>query len=279
LAAQASIQRLSKAADKSGVSAWAEVQKTAKEGLKMAREANDKELTAFALLCNVQALEVMGKLDEALESSWEAVALYRELGNFKQESTALLLTCRILLAARRINEVMEPANDALYLAQQTADTQYEEIAQQYIQSVEQAIGRANQPQFVQQDGGGGGGPQVPIWLQQQAQADGSGPAGGESRVQKQRQRGEAVDVRSGLAPEVIKSKIQTIAAGIMGFDDASELEMDSPFMESGLTSSSSVLLRDELMAEMQGVNLPITLVFDYPSPNAVADFIVEKTGG
>merc|ERR1719264_591931 len=106
---------------------------------------------------------------------------------------------------------MEPANDALYLAQQTADTQYEEIAQQYIQSVEQAIGRANQPQYQQeQGGGGGGGPQVPIWLQQQGQAEGSGPAGGESRVQKQRQRGEAVDVRSGLAPEVIKSKIQTI---------------------------------------------------------------------
>merc|ERR1712183_762713 len=128
----------------------------------------------------------------------------------------------------------------------------------------------------QQGGGGGGGPQVPIWMQNQGggdQAD-SGPAG--SAVAKQRQRGDVVNV-AGLDMTVIKSKVQTIAANIMGFDDVAELEMDSPFMESGLTSSSSVLLRDEIMAEMQGVTLPITLVFDYPSPNAVAEYIADKT--
>merc|ERR1711920_638886 len=99
-----------------------------------------------------------------------------------------------------------------------------------------------------QQGQGGGGPaQVPIWMQQGGgdQQQDSGPAG--STVAKERKRGDVVNV-AGLDITVIKTKVQTIAANIMGFDDVAELEMDSPFMESGLTSSSSVLLRDEIMA-------------------------------
>jgi len=243
----------------------------------------DKDCVAFALINLVQALEVMGRFDEALESSWEAVSTYRELGAFREEAYSLLLTCRVLRGAGRLQEVLEPANDALYLAQQIQDASFEEAAQGYVTEVEQAIGRAQQfqmlpPEAQQQQQQGGGAPVIPVWAQNQGQ-QGAAPAGGESQVAKTRQKGYVLDVRAGLDPQVIKTKIQTIAAGIMGFDDVAELEMDSPFMESGLTSSSSVLLRDELMAEMQGVNLPITLVFDYPSPNSVAEFIVEKTGG
>merc|ERR1711879_205720 len=126
---------------------------------------------------------------------------------------------------------------------------------------------------------GGGQPVVPIWQQQQmadAMAQGGGDAGPQSSQQVARQRGEAVSV-SGLDISVITEKVKTISAQLMGFDSPDDLEVDAPFMESGLTSSTSVLLRDEIMAEMQGVNLPFTLVFDYPTVAAVADFISSKT--
>merc|ERR1712050_485725 len=137
---------------------------------------------------------------------------------------------------------------------------------------------SQQAMMMQMPQGGGGAPVVPIWQQQQmaAAAAGGGDAGPQSSQQVARQRGEAVSV-SGLDQSVITEKVKTISAQLMGFDSPDDLEVDAPFMESGLTSSTSVLLRDEIMAEMQGVNLPFTLVFDYPTVAAVADFIGSKT--
>merc|ERR1712183_1111660 len=143
-------------------------------------------------------------------------------------------------------------------------------------------GRYSQQQMMMQmqaqQGGGGGAPVIPIWQQQQmaAAAAGGGDGGPQSSQQVARQRGEAVSV-SGLDIAVITEKVKTISAQLMGFDSPDDLEVDAPFMESGLTSSTSVLLRDEIMAEMQGVNLPFTLVFDSPTVAAVADFIGSKT--
>jgi len=292
MAGQSSIQRLSKSGDKSGANAWAEVQKGAKEALKLAREVEDRGCVAFALVNLVQALEALGRYDEAVESAWEAVSLYRETGSTREETTALLLTCRVLMGTGRMHEVLEPANDALHLAQQLGDAQYEEMAQQIVTDVEAAIKPQNAfpmmtPEMMammaqqqqQPQGGGGGAPVVPIWMQNQGGGGADVGHAPESQVQKARSRGEALDVKSGgVDPTVIKSKIQGIAAQVMGIDDVSELEMDAPFMESGLTSASSVVLRDELSAELTGVNLPITLVFDYPNISSVAEFICEKMG-
>ena len=76
-------------------------------------------------------------------------------------------------------------------------------------------------------------------------------------------------------------------------------EADTPLMEAGLTSTSAVTLppqregldsgskagshgiasslrlRDELMKDLVGVNLPVTLVFDYPSISAMTELVME----
>lgn len=207
--------------------------------------------------------------------------VYREVEDKNAECTALLLTCNLYLQSRRFQEMQEPANDALFIAQDQGFTDLEKNAQEYLDQIQQMMVQTQQQQqqMMMPQQGGPGGPAVPVWLQQQGGGEGGPQDSGPGSVAKTRQRGDVLDVKAGVLDiSVIKNKIQTISANIMGFDDVAELEMDSPFMESGLTISSSVLLRDELMAEMQGVSLPITLVFDYPSPNAVADFIAEKAG-
>nr|WP_246430666.1 beta-ketoacyl synthase N-terminal-like domain-containing protein [Streptomyces rectiverticillatus] len=53
---------------------------------------------------------------------------------------------------------------------------------------------------------------------------------------------------------------------------AQEQEPGHPFSASGITSLGGVLLRDRLGADT-GLELPATLVFDHPTPRAVAEFL------
>ena len=53
---------------------------------------------------------------------------------------------------------------------------------------------------------------------------------------------------------------------------AGEPDRDRPFTEAGMTSLGGVVLRDRL-AGLTGLDLPTTLVFDYPTPAAVSDYL------
>merc|ERR550539_567121 len=83
-----------------------------------------------------------------------------------------------------------------------------------------------------------------------------------------------LDVGSGLDPTVLKGQILEVTKGLIGYDE--DIEYDNPLMESGLTSNTAVLLRDALTQQLPGVNLPVTLVFDYPSISAMSDLIIEN---
>mmetsp|Transcript_145932 Transcript_145932/g.254609 ORF Transcript_145932/g.254609 Transcript_145932/m.254609 type:complete len:486 (+) Transcript_145932:84-1541(+) len=88
--------------------------------------------------------------------------------------------------------------------------------------------------------------------------------------------GSTLQLSKGMDTEVIVKKIQSIAKAIVGDED--EIESDTPLMQAGLTSNTAVILRDELAKDIPGISLPPTLLFDYPSIGAIADFIAEKAG-
>lgn len=69
---------------------------------------------------------------------------------------------------------------------------------------------------------------------------------------------------------VIKS-----TATVLGFEASTALEPDSGFFNLGLDSIMAVELREKLQ-KISGVSLPVTLVFDYPTPRAAATFLAEK---
>merc|ERR1712032_600905 len=97
---------------------------------------------------------------------------------------------------------------------------------------------------------------------------------GSAQVAK-RERGDVVGGSALADMHLVQQKITWVAKGIIGMEPGEELDGDTPFMEAGMTSNTAVLLRDELMAELQGVNLPFTLIFDFPSVNSVAEHITE----
>jgi len=107
--------------------------------------------------------------------------------------------------------------------------------------------------------------------QQQAQ---DAPPAVAAKPRVERERGEALDTSVGLDLDTLTAKVLEIALRITGAED-DEIEADTPLMEAGLTSNSALLFRDELSHGLPGIQLPITLVFDYPSVAAMTDLIME----
>ncbi|MFE7046703.1 beta-ketoacyl synthase N-terminal-like domain-containing protein, partial [Streptomyces atratus] len=72
--------------------------------------------------------------------------------------------------------------------------------------------------------------------------------------------------------------VRTQVAKVLGHSSADAIEADRPFQELGFDSLSAVELRNALNAAA-ALRLPATLVFDYPSSRAVAEYIDSELGG
>eukprot|EP00933_Yihiella_yeosuensis_P046036 TRINITY_DN41505_c0_g1_i1.p1 TRINITY_DN41505_c0_g1~~TRINITY_DN41505_c0_g1_i1.p1 ORF type:complete len:654 (-),score=158.98 TRINITY_DN41505_c0_g1_i1:70-1914(-) len=68
---------------------------------------------------------------------------------------------------------------------------------------------------------------------------------------------------SGAVESHVNSRLQEVARGMVG--SPNDIEADMPLMEIGINSMNAVMFRKKLADEFSGVNLPSTLVFDYPT--------------
>ncbi|WP_212746387.1 beta-ketoacyl reductase, partial [Nonomuraea sp. KC401] len=72
--------------------------------------------------------------------------------------------------------------------------------------------------------------------------------------------------------------VRGTAATVLGFADGSAIDRQRQFQELGFDSLTAVEFRNQLTAAI-GVPLPATLIFDYPTAEAVAEFLADELFG
>ncbi|MFI1934753.1 alpha/beta fold hydrolase, partial [Streptomyces sp. NPDC020330] len=89
----------------------------------------------------------------------------------------------------------------------------------------------------------------------------------------QRLAGVPAEGREAIAVDLVRGQV----AAVLGHATADAVEPDRAFKELGFDSLAAVDLRNRL-TQVSGVRLPSTLVFDHPSPLAVARFLLSEAG-
>eukprot|EP00418_Pyrodinium_bahamense_P041582 CAMPEP_0179190154 /NCGR_PEP_ID=MMETSP0796-20121207/94410_1 /TAXON_ID=73915 /ORGANISM="Pyrodinium bahamense, Strain pbaha01" /LENGTH=503 /DNA_ID=CAMNT_0020894309 /DNA_START=70 /DNA_END=1581 /DNA_ORIENTATION=- len=163
-------------------------------------------------------------------------------------------------------DLMDDINYELGLPTRAEIAEVQERQRQFLMQQQQYAMMQQQQQFQ--------GMQMmqPVWQQAQPQEEVQQASKGPVAFNRE---GSPLEMSAGMDPSIIRNKVAELAGAIIG--DTEELEVDTPLMEAGLTSNSAVLLRDELTKDLPGINLPPTLIFDYPSVAAIADFVVEAS--
>ncbi|MFK0296995.1 SDR family NAD(P)-dependent oxidoreductase [Streptomyces sp. NPDC090442] len=83
---------------------------------------------------------------------------------------------------------------------------------------------------------------------------------------------------AGERRQAVRELVRTHAATVLGHDSADALPAGKAFRELGFDSLAAVDLRNRLNTA-SGLALPATVVFDYPTPEALADYLLAETFG
>ncbi|MER7394136.1 type I polyketide synthase [Streptomyces sp. NPDC000151] len=117
------------------------------------------------------------------------------------------------------------------------------------------------------------------WLDQVTPGNGAGERRAPASDDQEEDAGEPVSLADRLAElteaqqeRYVLTTVTTLVAAVLKHTDTGAIAPDRPFQELGLDSLTGVELRNRLGAAT-GLRLPATVVFDHPTPAALAAFV------
>ncbi|AEM83619.1 type I polyketide synthase [Streptomyces violaceusniger] len=90
--------------------------------------------------------------------------------------------------------------------------------------------------------------------------------------------GRLVGLGVGARLDVVVEVVRGGVAVVLGFGSAGEVRVDAAFKELGFDSLTAVELRNRLSV-VTGLRLPATMVFDYPTPRVLAEYLCSRLTG
>jgi len=223
--------------------------KAANEATKLAGKAMDKLLRAFAVFWRGRVLASAGRGQDSLRCAQDAERIFRDQKDATGEAQSLIMQGYVHDAMKDKDKALEVANRALEIAREAGDNESEANALEAIKKFETK----------------------PVMMQQQFSVQDYQPMAQQGAAQA---ASVAKPQPKGLDPKIVNKKIMDMVQNVLASDD--EISGDSPFMESGMDSLSSVQLVSEVSREFQ-MSLAPSLVFDFPTVNALTQHLVEES--
>jgi len=249
--------------------------RSAMDALSLSRKLPEKRFLAKALSVVAEIHVMNQKPAESLKAGKDSLSIYRDCEEQVGEAFSHVICAHAHLMMGKNDLARTAATNALSIFQDADNELGEDMAMrvlEHLESVEEHVQKENMLQMQVQTRVLEAQPVAALQGQEQVQT-GMSKAQGETAI-RPRAPGSGALALNSLTLDAVKSKVMETTLAII--DDEEEVEGDTPLLEAGLTSNTAVLLRDELARDIPGITLPPTLIFDYPSVNAMSEFIIEK---
>jgi len=226
--------------------------RSATEAVTLSGRCNDRGLVAISRFVRGRLLYGTGRLPEARRSAEDALRWFRKGQDALGEVKTLLLQGDVALDQDQKDEARTIAEQAQHLAADlgSAETDAE------IAALFERIEKKDKAPVVQT---------VAMVAADDSKAAEAGPA----------VESIAVPEKKGLDPTFVRKKILDITLALVSVGE-DEVFFDSPFMDAGMDSLSSVQLMSDLAKEFQMAMSP-SLVFDYPTVASLSEHLVEES--
>lgn len=213
----------------------------ADKAVALARKVESTAFLASALHTLAQVNNACGYGERASDLAHEAESLFKEVADQGGEANALVVAADACVVKGDRQAATELVNQAAAIFSSLGDADGEALARSVLGARGQQALAAPEP--------------------------GEGDAGEMSAA--------SAPAKMSMDFEVAKTMARESALQALGTDE-DEVEMDSPLMDMGLDSLSAISFREALV-QTSGLKLPASLVFDYPSLQAIAQFMVEES--
>jgi len=237
---------------------WEEVakaSKAAKDAVKLSEQVGDSRGVGNALCVVAQMYIFTQRFELAIAAADEAIVHFVDVGDARNEAAAVLLEAQVYMALGKLKRSLDLARQGHLLFQQVADARGEALALAILSGL-------REHEFVVDERAA------------MAPAEAAALMASSAREREPEAVSALAEQPAGLDAGQVRETIQDVTKRMVGATE--DIVVDNPLMDIGITSMNAVLFRNKLGNEFEGVDLPVTLVFDYPTIRDLTSMIISR---